>query len=71
MSFDMIMQNQNMVKKQNCVLWIQNRFWFHCIHKNRYLKICCRRFWNLICTSSYELDRALPEARNKKVFGLM
>ena len=26
MSFDMIMQNPNMVEKQNCIIWMQNSF---------------------------------------------
>ena len=26
MSFDMIMQNPNMVEKQNCIIWMQNNF---------------------------------------------
>ena len=26
MSFGMIMQNQNIVKKQNCVIWIQTLY---------------------------------------------
>ena len=33
-----------MVKKQNCVIWIQT---VHCIHQNRWhLQRYCRRFWN-------------------------
>ena len=45
-----------MVRKQNCVIWIQIQF--HCMHKNRciykeILKVIETRF----DTSNYELDK--------------
>ena len=58
-----------MVRKQNCVIWIQIQF--HCMHKNRciykeILKVIETRF----DTSNYELDKQFPAGKNKNVLGL-
>ena len=43
-----------------------------CSCKNRwYLQRYCRRCWNKIWHSNFELDQSLPEGKNKKVIGLI
>ena len=41
-----------------------------CLKKRWYLLRNCRRCWNKICTSNYELDRLLLKRTNRKVIGL-
>ena len=60
MNFCMIMTNQNMVKKQNCVIWIRT------VSLNTYAKDDLLEFWNRFDTSNYELDTPLPKEKIKK-----
>ena len=53
-----------MVKKQSCA--------FHCIHKTDDIyKDIAEDVETRFDTSNYELDRPLPNGKNKKVIGLM
>ena len=64
MNFGMIMKNQNMVKKQNCVIWIRT------VSLYTYVEDDLLDFWTRFDTSNYELDIPLPKEKNKKVIGL-
>ena len=57
-----------MVKKQNCVIWIQivSLYTYKDIYKGIAEDVETR-----FDTSNYELDRPLPKGKNKKVIGLM
>ena len=60
MSFGMIMQNQNMMKKQNCVIWIQKNMVYiktDDIYKDIAEDVENRRF----DTSNYELDHCVKK----------
>ena len=70
MSFGMIMENQNMLKKQNCVLWIQNGLIVYIKTDNIYRGIA-KDFEARFDTSNYKLDRPLTKEKNKKVIRLM
>ena len=66
------MENQKMVKKQNCVIWIQTDSQFHCIHKTDDIyKDIAEDVETRFDTSDYELNRPLLIGKNKKVIGLM
>ena len=58
-----------MVKKQNCVLWIETlnvSLYTDDINKE-IVEDAGHKFY----TSNYELDRQLPKGKNKKVVGLI
>ena len=57
-----------MVKMQNFVMLIQIA---SLLCKNRYLQRYSRRCWNKIWYLKFEIDRTLPEEKNKDIIGLM
>ena len=58
-----------MVKKQNCVLWIETLN--VSLYTDDINKEIVEDTGNKFYTSNYELDRQLPKGKNKKVVGLM
>ena len=58
-----------MVKKQNCVLWIETLN--VSLYTDDVNKEIVEDAGNKFYTSNYELDRQLPKGKNKKVIGLM
>ena len=58
-----------MVKKQNCVLWIETLN--VSLYTDDINKEIVEDAGNKFYTSNYELDRQLPKGKNKKVVGLM
>ena len=58
-----------MVKKQNCVLWIETLN--VSLYTDDINKEIVEDAGNKFYTSNYELDRQLPKGKNKKVIGLM
>ena len=58
-----------MVKKQNCVLWIETLN--VSLYTDDVNKEIVEDAGNKFYTSNYELDRQLPKGKNKKVVGLM
>ena len=58
-----------MVKKQNCVIWIETLN--VSLYTDDINKEIVEDAGNKFYTSNYELDRQLPKGKNKKVIGLM
>ena len=58
-----------MVKKQNCVLWIETLN--VSLYTDDINKEIVEDAGNKFYTSNYELDKQLPKGKNKKVVGLM
>ena len=58
-----------MVKKQNCVIWIETLN--VSLYTDDINKEIVEDAGNKFYTSNYELDRQLPKGKNKKVVGLM
>ena len=63
MSFRMIIQNLNIVKSKNCVIWIQALN----IYKRDIYKDISEDIEARFDTSNYELDRPQTKGKNKKV----
>ena len=58
-----------MVKKENCIIWIQKNTEY--IKTDDIYKDIAEDVETRFDTSNYELDRPLPKGKNKKVIGLM
>ena len=58
-----------MVKKQNCVIWIETLN--VSLYTDDINKEIVEDAGNKFYTSNYELDRQLPKGKNKKVVGLI
>ena len=54
-----------MIKKENCVIWIQTLY--HCIQKNRGFKDIAEDLEARFDTSNYDLNRLLLKVKNKKI----
>ena len=65
MSFGMIMQNKNMVKKESCVTWIQIVS-FYTKKTDDIYKDITEDVEIRFDTSNYELDTLLPKGKNQK-----
>ena len=63
----MIMWNQNIVKKQNCVIWIESV----CIKADDIYKDVGEDVETSFDTSNYKLDRPQAKGKNKKVILIM
>ena len=64
MTFSMIAQNQNMEKNQNYVTWVQTAL--QSIQKQKvFTQTLQKKFKTRFYSSNYELDRPLPEGKNK------
>ena len=61
------MKNQNKVKKQNCVIWIKIIY----IKTDDTNNDIAEDVETMFDTSNFELDKALPTGKNKKLIGLM
>ena len=59
----MIMSTQIMVKKQNCVIWIESFIVY--IKTGDIFKDIAEDVETRLDTSNYELDRPLPKGKNK------
>ena len=67
MNFGMIMQNHNMVKRQNVIIYCVIIVSLHTWKQMVFIEDVETRF----DTSNYELDRPLPKEKNKKVIWFM
>ena len=69
MSFGIILEKQNRLKKQNCVIWMQG-FTVYIKTDNVYKDIA-EDVETRFDTSNYQLHRQLAIGKNKNVIGLM
>ena len=60
-----------MVKKQNCIIWIDRDGFIVYIKRDDIYKDIAEDVEARFDTSNYQLERSLPNRENKKVIGLM
>ena len=67
MNFGIIIWNQNMVKIQTLVIWVN---YSPCVNR-WYLQSIAEDVKTRFDTSNYETEKPLPKGKNRKVIGIM